>query len=318
MMYIKNENYDNEYVGEDGCFDPLKDLNHNNDRIPIKIPVEFRYKCIPEDINYFIKGIYDNIYLAVFKNLYNYKISKKEKMDYTIEIISSALIYLLGVTQKDKKDKNGNLIYSKGTLRYKKYNSIEYSKIPYYRWFINEILYFVKAFKVKKYEEQEIENKTLYINGFEKNSKNTEDDNSVAGNRIMAQMSEGYITTHQYSNGYDVYVAKEKLGVLNKSGVSTVDLKEFEEPQMNSNVISIRLEIEKFHNSIIKNDPNTVYLEILNIFDYLADGIPRLRIMKHLNIDRNILRFNVKKIEQILALNFPNLKNDLIKLIANA
>ena len=293
--------YSNEYVGENGEFDPTKDVNHDNSKIKLKVPVEFRGYEIPRDIQNFITGIYPNIFIAVKNSLYNYtEVSNSIKNEYALEIIGNGIMYILG------NDKTG-------IKRYLKYDNKKYSKIPYYRWFISQILFWVKTFKVRHYEEQKIQNATQSFELLAEDSHQSEKQND----RIMSKALESNPVASRFSNGFEVYALKETLNKESDLNFQVTDLSAYELYEINDNVRVIREEIEKFNNSIKLSEFKSSYSNILQVFDYLMEGLEIKQMASELKSNKQLILNNIEKIKQILAINFPNLRNQLIRIVAH-
>lgn len=316
--YKPQVDYTNEYIGIDGSFDPTKDINHDNDFIPKKVPVEFRGMQVPSNIKYFITGIYPNLEYAVHRSLFSFKGNDKKAI--VSEIIANAIIYLFGENKKDKI-KNGVVIIKKGSLRYTNYDSsiLEYSKIPYYRWFITQVLFFTKTFKSKLFNEKSsLVNEISLESMIRGNSSFSSDEENLdyLENKIMSNYSKSNELPFSMSNGFDAYLLKERSGAYEKN-LTVVNLDQsFNKNELSFTLQKVRKEIELFQNGLLNQELKSDYFCIVEVFDLITMGLKRKQMISDLKISRDVLNLNIKKIKQILALNFPRLKKDLISSLA--
>lgn len=96
-----------------------------------RVPVPDKWKdlfSIPTDFKEFLKDIYPNL-------KYVLQINPLLKEDDVESVISEIAIYFLEVSKK------------RGVCRYQMYDPIRYPNIPYHKWFLTQIQYFVMSYK---------------------------------------------------------------------------------------------------------------------------------------------------------------------------
>lgn len=102
-----------------------------------KINKDFRYLYeVPKDFELFIEKIYKNMEFCLNSRIYN--------LDSCNIILSNFIIYML---EENKK----------GIIRYESYNGTIYNKIPYYKWFLNNLNFFL----LKSWDKNRKENRKL-------------------------------------------------------------------------------------------------------------------------------------------------------------
>jgi len=97
----------------------------------VKIPTKYLESYeVPRDVNKYIEELLPNMRIALFR-------AGKENKEW---IIGEFVIYLLGTTKQ-------------GTPRYKIYDPIKHPNIPYYKWFLSQLKYFLmQDFRQKELE----------------------------------------------------------------------------------------------------------------------------------------------------------------------
>ncbi len=96
-----------------------------------KVPVPARWKdmfAVPTDFKKFLQDIHPNLRYALMSN----PLLKGKEVD---SIISEVAIYFLEVSKK------------RGICRYQMYDPIKFPNIPYHKWFLSQLHYFVLSHK---------------------------------------------------------------------------------------------------------------------------------------------------------------------------
>lgn len=96
-----------------------------------KVPVPAKWKDkfeVPQDFKEFLKDIYPNL-------KYVLQINPILNEDDADSVVSEMAIYFLEVSKK------------RGICRYQMYDPIKYPNIPYHKWFLNQVQYFVLSYK---------------------------------------------------------------------------------------------------------------------------------------------------------------------------
>lgn len=155
----------------------------------VPLPEELKGFKIPKDIRKFISKIIPNIHQA----LHARGVHRKYYEDIVVEFI----IYMLETSKQ-------------GTPRYCIYNPNKYPDIPYYKWFLNQIQYFIlQDFKKKK--EERAKRTIAIITGEQDNSENFYTNGVVYENSIPSKkgsvFEEVYIKNlpsylFEFSNSY--------------------------------------------------------------------------------------------------------------------
>lgn len=102
-------------------------LEKHSNKVPEKYLNCFQ---VPRDLDTYIEDMLPSMRIALFR-------AGKEDKEW---IIGEFMIWLLGTTKQ-------------GTPRYKIYDPVKYSKIPYYKWFLSQLKYFLmQDFRQKELE----------------------------------------------------------------------------------------------------------------------------------------------------------------------
>jgi len=256
-----------EFYDANGNFDPLLDKGEKDTNISIKVPVHCRGFEVPQNINKFLEDIMPNMSFLVKRQLWKHPAKHREQ--YSLDIIGSFCIYFLSNSETHK------------IPVYKNYDPAKYSKIPFYRYLLNTLSYFVRNFNTKLYIEMSNSNKIYSLD----TSPSHWDDASSDHSMNMASTS--------------------------NSNLTSLSLNPQEAFEQNSIENRLRDIIVAFSDRITAEDPSNVYSCITTVYGCLVDGLSKTKIAAETSIHIDTVYKNVAKIKSILQMAFPNLEQEL-------
>lgn len=300
------ETESNHFLNKDGKFDPTLDSGAKDKRIFLKVPEHLRGFEVPANIRQFLNDLYPNMCLYVKDKLYD--LTNVDHNTVVVEIIGNFCCYLLSPCAKEWRG-----IQRPDMQRYQIYDPIKFSKIPYYRWLLNNLGFFIKSFKQNHFNELKMN--MISLSG----APSFDSSQSDYGMNIASLHSESGKSTFindnhiemvlsdisnviksfikESSNPEYVYMLDVFKSLYDGTKVNDIalDIKE-------SNNIKLKIlneSLSKFENDITKKESLNKCKCYLENYDFSI-------------LSPKVIKDNVKQIRSLIVRNFPNLQKDLM------